>query len=554
MADASYDAVIIGGGHNGLVAALYLLNAGMTVAVLERQHELGGGACSEELPLPGFVSNPCANFHAFNRSPVWYDFQLYDKGARYDFADTGTVTVFDDGTCFLSYPAVEVVDPITVTERFVPENMGKTLREVARFSHRDAETVSILFQKYQRKWRDAMNEWRLTPPPPWGEQDAIERLYDDPVDGIDPRYQFMTVKEVAWDLFESKELRIPFMRSAMMSAGCFPGDVMHPMDIIAQLRAIFTLFRPASPRSGTHSMAHALQKALSELGGKFFVHHEVDKILIENGAAKGVQLADGTTTEAKKLVISNVGPNITLLRLVGEEYISHQLARKIRNFSYDRGNIFWAHFAHHELPQWKAADFNPDCLGVYKFWMTPKDPEGMAERHQMEIFTRGIPEKLYMAGGTDSLNDKTRAPEGKHNTLVEQFAAPARYFSEREWLRMKKEIVNEMVRQWQWYAPNMNWDNVIAGYANTPYDVEQRNINEHEGSWVLGAQTASQMGRNRPCPELAQYRTPIENLYLCNGSQHYAGGMRGLNGYMCYKIVAEDFGLPKVWQEKGRPY
>ena len=383
MADASYDAVIIGGGHNGLVAALYLLDAGMTVAVLERQHELGGGACSDELPLPGFVSNPCANFHAFYRSPAWNDFKLYEKGARYDFADTGVLAVYDDGTCFLAYPAAEVVDPITVKERYVPENMEKTLKEVARCSERDVETVSILFRKYQRKWREAMTEWRLTPPLPWGEKDAIERLYDDPVDGVEPGYQFMTVKEVAWDLFESKELRTLFMRSAMMSAGCFPGDVMHPVDIIAQIRVILSLYPPASPRSGTHSLAHALQKALTELGGKFFVHHEVDKILIDNGAAKGVQLADGTKMEAKKLVVSNAGPNITLLSLVGEDHISQQLAKRIRNFSYDRGNLFWAHLAHHELPQWKAADFNPDCLGVYRFWILPKDPEGMAERHQM---------------------------------------------------------------------------------------------------------------------------------------------------------------------------
>jgi len=119
---------------------------------------------------------------------------------------------------------------------------------------------------------------------------------------------------------------------------------------------------------------------------------------------------------------------------------------------------------------------------------------------------------------------------------------------------MKKDIISEMVKQWQWYAPNMTWDNVIAAYCNTPDDVVKRNPNMHEGGWVIGAHVASQMGRFRPCPELARYRTPIKNLYLCGASQHYGGGLRGRSGYNCYKIIAEDFGLPKVWEEKGRSY
>jgi beta-carotene ketolase (CrtO type) len=556
MADASYDAVVIGGGPNGLTLACYLANAGMEVAVLERQHELGGGACGEELPLPGFLSNPCANFHAFFRSPPWRDFKLWEKGAKYIFSELAPAALFDDGTCLQGYPIMEVVDPLTTEDRYSPGNVERNLKEIARFSQRDAETGSILIEKYLRKWHDAYWEWALSPPAPWGEKDAIERLLDDPVDGIDPMYQMMTCKEVAYDLFESKELRTRFMRSALSSTGCYPGDVMHVADAIDRFRVILSVSSPAAfPASGTHTIAHALQKALTEMGGKFFVHHEVDRILIDNGAANGVRLVDGTEIEAKKLVVSDVDPNQTLLRFVGEDNISPQLARRVRNFSYDRANLFWVHVAIHELPKYKAADFNPDCLRASKVEYLPKDSEALAEKHQMEIFSQGIPEKLYLLVGIDSMVDKTRAPEGKHNVLFEQFAAPARYFSEREWLRMKKEIVAEIVRQWQWYAPNMTWDNVIGAYANTPLDVANRNINMLEGSWSVGAHTASQMGRFRPCPELSRYQVPnINNLYLCGAGQHYGGTMSGRSGYNCYKVIAQDLGLPKVWEEKGRPY
>ena len=554
MPDAIYDAVVIGGGHNGLVTACYLANAGMTVAVLERQHEIGGGACSEELPLPGFLSNPCANFHTFYRNPAWQDFKLWEKGARYEFSDIGAAAIFDDGTCLQGYPSMTAADPITCEERAVPGGTEKMLREIARFSERDAETGSVLIEKYQRKWGAALTEWVLNPPLPWGERDAIERLFDDPEDGIDPRYQVMTIKEVAYDLFESSELRTYFIRSAMSTSGCFPNEVLHVVDALHQVMVVLSIFTPASPVGGTHALAHALQKTLSEMGGKFFVHHEVDKVLIDNGVARGVRLTDGTEIGARKLVVSNVDPHQNLFRFVGEDHISPQLAMKVKNISYDGDPLFWAHFAVHELPKWKAADFNPDCLRAGRADFMPNDPETLADKHQAEILTRGIPEKLYVLAGIDSLLDKTRAPQGKHNILLEQFTAPLRYFSESQWLKMKRDIVNEMVRQWQWYAPNMTWDNIIASYCNTPSDVVKRNINMREGCTVGIAQVASQMGRFRPCPELSRYRTPIKGFYMCGASMHYGGRIHGRNGYNCYKILAEDFGLRKVWEERGRPY
>ncbi len=556
MADASYDAVIIGGGPNGLTLACYLANAGMKVVVLERQHELGGGACGEEIPIPGFLSNPCGHWVYFYRNPAWHDFKLYEKGLKYAFHDDlGYGIIFDDGTCLQGYSVTKVIDPLTGASEYWPENAEKGLKEIARFSQRDAETASMIREKWQKKWGPAYEEWMLSPPPPLGEKDIMEKLFDDPQDGIDPLYQVMTVKEIACDLFERPELQIYFMRAILTVAAGYPGDVMHIADIVDRLRVAASFTGPsAATVSGTHAVTHALQKALTGMGGMFFIHHEVDKVLIDNGTARGVRLTDGTEIEAKQLVVSDVDPHQTLFRFVGEDYISPQLARRVRNFSYDRGSLFWVNFATHELPQYKAADFNPDCLRASRLFYSPKDVETLAERHQSEIFTRGIPEKLYLAVGTDSILDRTRAPKGQHNILLENFAAPARSFSEREWLRMKKEIVDEMVKQWQWYAPNMTWDNVIAGYCNTPYDVVQRNSNMHEGSWVLGAHTASQMGKFRPCPELSRYRTPVEKLYLCGGSQHYGGGVHGRNGYNCYKIIVEDFGLPKVWEEKGRPY
>jgi len=150
--------------------------------------------------------------------------------------------------------------------------------------------------------------------------------------------------------------------------------------------------------------------------------------------------------------------------------------------------------------------------------------------------------------------DRTRTPQGKHIVLVEQYCAPRRLFTEREWLKIKKEYPKEMIRQWQWYAPNMTWDNVIGVYVVTPLDFQERNSNMGEGSWQVGAHIASQMGRFRPFPELSGYRMPIKNLYLCSASMHYGGGIGRSSSYNCFKVIADDFGLKKIWEEKGRPY
>ena len=262
----------------------------------------------------------------------------------------------------------------------------------------------------------------------------------------------MTVREIACDLFESTELRILFMRSMLTSNGCFPDDVASVAEIISQLTTTLSWNPSTVIQGGAHSIAHALQKALTELGGDFFVQHEVDKILIENGKAKGVLLTDGTEIEATKAVVSGINVTQTFFRLVGKDYISSDLVRKIENFSYDRANLHWAWFALHEPPDYRASEFDPDCNKARKCWIMPKDLDHLMSNYKDEIFTSGLPEKLYLLIGQDTLLDRTRVPEGKHNFLVEEFTAPERFFSEKEWLQIERDFVNEAAKQWQLYA------------------------------------------------------------------------------------------------------
>jgi phytoene dehydrogenase-like protein len=116
-------------------------------------------------------------------------------------------------------------------------------------------------------------------------------------------------------------------------------------------------------------------------------------------------------------------------------------------------------------------------------------------------------------------------------------------FSPREWGRLKDDFVEQTFEQWQNLAPNMTRDNLIASRIYTPYDVEASHPDMIQGGWSEGAMIASQLGRFRPFPELSNYRTPVENLYICSSNLHSAGGIGRGSSLNCYQVMAEDLGL-----------
>jgi phytoene dehydrogenase-like protein len=215
---------------------------------------------------------------------------------------------------------------------------------------------------------------------------------------------------------------------------------------------------------------------------------------------------------------------------------------------------FWGTFALHEQPKYKAAAFNPDCDSMPRTLVGPKDPFYLAEMQRLECSMYGIPNKLCWFAGPDSIWDKTRAPLGKHLLQIEQYTGDMRYFSKDKWAEMRRKFPKKLTKQYQIYATNMTEDNIIDTYFDTCIETSSRNINFRNSCVSVGAMIPSQMGRFRPIPELAQYKTPVDNLFLCSATTHVGGGIRGSCGYNCYKVIADEFGLKKHWEEKGRSY
>jgi phytoene dehydrogenase-like protein len=543
MADATYDVIIVGGGNKGLILAMYLAKyGGMDVAIFEKRHEAGGGWCTDEGPAPGFLADYHASAtDASYHMPLEWDFpEWVELGGRYIDFTVGHGAIFkEDDSCIVTY--TYKTDP----------NYERTAKSIAGHSERDAETWVGLQASLRKFYFPALVEFMYNPPPPPGVPDAMERLMRQPDTGFDPVWAIKSLLEAARDVFESDAVISMLMRLVLSALGIAPdvsGGGLLPFLLAL---AVAAPRRKGGASGGTHSWAHAATKIFLANGGKIFTKQEVDRVLIENGKAKGVRLADGTEIEARRLVVSTLDPYNLCFRLIGKEHLNWQILRRVESLERRNTTITWYTWALHELPNYKAAGINPDINKLTYLALINKDPEAQVREHAMRKLGR-MPEELQLFIITHSLGDRTRVPEGKYSLLTEQYVLPANALTEREWIEFKSHHARQTIELFQRHASNMSWDNVIGYMPLTPYDHCKLANMAPTGNWAIIDNIPSQFGRLRPIPELASYRTPIGNLYATGSAWHPYGGGGSWQGYNAYKVIAEDFGLEKPWE--GRPF
>ena len=545
MADARYDAVVAGGGHHATIIAPYLARAGLSVLVLERSAHLGGGACSSEGPAAGFVMNHCSHWTRFYGHPAYRDFALREHGLRYLFPDENEGMIFDDGTSLVGFSASRVVDTTTGRTERSQANIGRTHEQISRFSPRDAETYLALLDAYERHWKQAFRRHRFGAPPPWGTPDPLEELLDVPDSRIEPVHQFMTLRQLAQDFFESPELQILFMRASTTSTGCFADDVPGLQGLVHCLPLTLSFEPAAIAVGGSQAITDALVAAGRRLGVTYETSREVDRIIASGSRATGVELSDGSRVEAD-VVISDLGLAQTVLRLLRDVDAADRLRRRIRNIHYDRGQLLWANFAIHEPPRYLAEADNPGVGAQPRLYWGAKDLDYLHLRYQPEIFVGGFARRPYVLCSVDSLWDRTRAPEGSHIVGVEEFSAPRRLFGTGEWREIATAFTDNLLREWSRYAPNMTRDNIIASRVYTPDDIQRERPNMIEGGYSTGCTIASQTGRFRPVPGLAGYRILLDNVFDCSANLHSGPGIGRGSSYNCFREIAEALHLEQA--------
>jgi len=542
MSDAHYDAVVAGGGHHAMIIAPYLARAGLSVLVLERSAHLGGGASSSEGPAPGFVMNHCSHWTRFYGHPAYRDLALYDEGLRYLFPEENEGIIFDDGSSLIGFSASRVVDPQTGRQERSEENVQRTWEQIGRFSRRDADAYLELLEAYERHWKPAFRRHRFSVPPAWGTPDPLEELIETPGTLIEPVHQFMTLRQLAQDFFESAELQILFMRASTTSTGCFADDVPGLQGLIHCLPLTLSFEPAAIAVGGSQAITDALLGAGRKLGVEYRTGCEVDRITAANGRATGVSLTDGSHIAAE-LVVSDLGLSQTVLRLLGDVSIQHRVRRRIENIHYDRGQLMWANLAITEPPRYVAETDNPGVGAQPRLYWGAKDLDYLHLAYQPEIFLRGFASRPYVLCSVDSLWDSRRAPDGAHIVGVEEFSAPRRRFGEREWRDIGTRFLDNLLREWTRYAPNMTPENVIASRVYTPEDIRRERPNMVEGGYSTGSTIASQLGRFRPIPDITGYRVLLDNVYDCSANLHSGSGIGRGSSYNCFQEIARALDL-----------
>ena len=551
MADAKYDAIVIGGGNKGLITAMYLTKyGGMKTGVFEIRHEVGGGWSSEECAAPGFVSNTHSTIHCtYYHDLMWKDFPDFEeRGGKLLLPKCSVGIVFEeDESCMVFHNAK--YDP----------TWEKQAAVVERFSRRDADSL-LNFAKAWDGWLYPQFHRWIWNPAKAGEPDGFFQkiIKEGPKYGIDPGWINKSLMQVCDEIFESPEIKCSLMRGSYSWWGA-PGHVqgtgMHVLAIImASARASGFI------RGGSHSLAHAAQKIVVENGGEIFTKQEVDKILVENEKVRGIRLADGTEVRSD-LVVSSVSPQDLCLKLLGEDLLPPSIITKIKALCiYASPCPWWCHWAVHEPPKYKAAAFNPDVDECAVVGLGNKDIWGPSKEFWRRKLGREYPgapivEADPSTSNHNAVHDPTYAPAGKFSIGNELYTCDVDQFSEKEWARAEPKVAEFIIDKWSKFAPNMNWDNIIDYNIDSPWDITYRLPQVPKiGTWNLVDCMLSQIGWSRPIPEISDHRMPIKGLYGTGSGWHPVGFGMSTAGYNCYKVISDDYDLRKPWKEAGREY
>jgi phytoene dehydrogenase-like protein len=520
----TYDAVIVGSGHNGLACAIHLAKQGWKVAVFERNKVAGGAVQTREVTLPGFRHDLFAmNLGLFAGSPFMraHGEALVRHGLAFAGASDCFATPFADGTWF-----------------GVSQDMTKNIARARSFSERDAESwrrmsdafgqdaphiFSLLgspmpsrelFSIGWKAWRARGLPWII---------DTLKLLVSSPRAFLDAHFESDKIKATlaAWGM------HLDF-------APDIAGGALFPyLEAMADQS-----FGMALGKGGADVMINAMTAYLKELGGELHLDAEVIRIDKMNGRATGVTLKDGRSVMARRAVIANVVPQIVFGKLLAGGSGSTAADRQMTSFRPGPGTMM-IHVACDSLPTWRAGD------ELQRFAYVHLAPSlDMMGRAYQEAQAGLLPNEPVLVVGQPTSVDPSRAPAGKHILWIQVRVLPAviqgdsaEKISGRDWATIKDAYADRVLAILEKYAPGFA-SKVLGRAVFSPIDLENENPNLLGGDNLGGSHHLSQNFLFRPAPGWSRYRTPLDALYLVGASTWPGAGVGAGSGFMLAKMLA----------------
>ena len=518
MTQKHFDAVIVGGGHNGLVCAFYLANAGLKVKVLERRNIVGGAAVTEEFH-PGFKNSTASYTVSLLNPSVIKDMELKENGLE-----------------IIKRPISNFL-PISDSEFLkVGGSLEATQKQFRKFSNHDAE----ILPEYYRRIENVADVLRdLTTKTPLNLKGGYLNIAKTIFDLVPIARKTNELQEDLFNLFtkSAKDFLDSWFENDHIKA-CFGfdsivGNYASPETPGSAYVLLHHVFGEVDGEKGAWghavggmgSITQIMKNVCENKGVEISTNSSVEKIIIENNKAKGVILEDGSKILSDR-VVSNLNPKLLFQRLVSENDVDPEYLRKILNYKCGSGT-FRMNVALSELPDFK-------CL----------PGKHISEHHKSGIII--APSLSYMDQAyTDakqfgwsrnpivemlipSTVDSSLAPEGKHvaSLFCQQFAP--KLPENKSWHDEKENAANTIIETVNSFAPNFK-ESILGKSILSPLDLEEK-LGLLGGDIMHGVMSLDQMWAARPVFNYGDYKTPVKNLFLCGSGTHPGGGVTGLPG------------------------
>lgn len=522
-----YDVIIIGAGHNGLVAAACLAQAGKHVLVLERRNLLGGAAATEEI-FPSFKINTGASDAGLFREEIISDLDLKKHGLE-----------------FLESPAAVFAPQPNGSALTLWRDEQKSLAEIARHSTKDAERFPA-FVRLVSELTEVLHSITLLTPPsvselkfeellPWlntgrklknlGKHEMMEFL----------RVLPMTVVEFLNEWFESEALK------AVLGAASVAGSMQGPQASGTAFIMLYHYLGAANGgfkasrfvRGGIGQLSNALANSAKKHGAEIRLGAEVAQIKLEVGKAVGVVLKSGEEVSAK-FIVSNADPRRSFFDLVGAPNLGPTFVRRVRNIRY-RGTTAKVNLALDGLPAFKGITEAESQLSGHIIICPNLE---YLERAYDDAKYGRYSQQPYLDIVIPTVLDASLAPAGKHIMSIIMQYAPYK-LRESHWDDMREKLGDHIINTLVQYAPNLK-ELILHRHVLTPLDYE-REYALTEGGEFHGQMGLDQLLFMRPVAGFGQYRTPIARFYLCGAGTHPGGGVTGAPGYNAAREILRDW-------------
>jgi phytoene dehydrogenase-like protein len=525
MANNSYDAVIIGGGHNGLVTAAYLAKAGKNVVVLEQRHLVGGSTVTEEI-YPGFKYSVLSYVVSLLRPEIVRYLELPRHGLTILPLES-TLSPLPNGDCL-----------------YRDGDHFRSMRDIARFSARDAEAYDEYGRTMFFMAKAVKYILGIIPPDPttyrrrdlsglWALARHMLGLGEENLDTL-VKLMTMSAADFLARWFESEPLMGTLSASGIIGTYMGPRSpgtayvlLHHYMgEIDGQFRAW------GFAKGGTGGIAEAIASAAREAGVEIRTETRVTEVIVKDGLATGVALENGDEIKGR-LIVSSLDPKRTFLDLMDETLLPEDLVAAVRRFNI-RGSSAKVNLALDAAPELVS---KPGTGRHLAGAISISPSVDYIERAYDDSKYGEISRRPYIDVIIPSMIDPDMAPPGKH--VMSCFVQYAPYeLREGNWDDRREELGDTVVETLSEYFSNLK-DIILHRQVMTPLDIE-RMTGLSQGNIFQGELTLSQLFFLRPAAGYAQYRTPIKNYYQCGSGTHPGGGITGAPGRLAALEILKD--------------